>query len=132
MRLFEFAMTRKCLNNYRLHYNISIVWTIFQTVVSIRFYRNTSVASTFWTPVAPLGKPKRGWTAFLCFYTPIAPLGLLFATHEDFFCELRPAQNTQKNQKMLEHSTSTKINCPNFSNIYTAEETYLQVNYGIF
>ena len=83
--------------------------------MSIRFYRNTSVASTFWTPVAPLGKPKRGWTAFLCFYTPIAPLGLLFATHEDFFCELRPAQNTQKNQKMLEHSTSTKINCPNFS-----------------
>ena len=62
--------------------------------MSIRFYRNTSVASTFWTPVAPLG--------------------LLFATHEDFFCELRPAQNTQKNQKMLEHSTSTEINCPNF------------------
>ena len=49
-------------------------------------------------------------------WTPIAPIGLRFATQADFFCELRPAQNTRKNQKMLEHSTSTEINCPNFSN----------------
>ena len=49
-------------------------------------------------------------------WTPIALIGLRFATQADFFCELRPAQNTRKNQKMLEHSTSTEINCPNFSN----------------
>ena len=43
--------------------------------MSIRFYRNTSVASTFWTPVAPLG--------------------LLFTTPLFFFCELRPCENPQ-------------------------------------
>ena len=43
--------------------------------MSIRFYRNTSVASTFWTPVAPME--------------------LLFTTPLFFFCELRPCENPQ-------------------------------------